>query len=254
VRARAVCLVAACAVGAVAGFGPVWWALSALTVGCIFSYDRLKENFPRTGFVLMGLCRGLSVLAGHSAAAWAMSWPGAAWFFPFFDFDAFGLAVAFAMALAVTLYVGGLTALGAGEERAGGGLPRSRYVPALFPFAVLAVPAIFPFVAKDDPLCRVSFDGVFRCCQFMSTVLFGAASCAAAWCAAVRSLGVPHGPEERGDAVGAAIDGLMLFQLGAVVLPFVQYAEHGAVFAALAVSCAAVRFLFEFFEPSVKSS
>jgi len=48
---------------------PVWLGVYLLLAATILAYNRLKNIFPRCGYFLMGLCRGLSLLAGVAAVA-----------------------------------------------------------------------------------------------------------------------------------------------------------------------------------------
>ena len=94
--ARALCLLAGCALGAFAGLPLSWWAAVILLLICIVLYNRTKVSF------LMGLCRGLNVLCGTAAFSSAVGVPGGAF--------------ALAAAAVWTVYIAFVTGYSAGEE------------------------------------------------------------------------------------------------------------------------------------------
>ena len=174
--ARGMCWGAAFLVAALCGMPPSWWLAAGVLLAAICAYNRLK------GAWLMGLCRGLSVVAGGMSVGCASSCRPA-------------IAVALA-AVGWTLYIAAVTKLSEGEEKASEGLGNRRYLLGLSAFAAL-------------PACR-----------FLPTArlaLLPAAGCFfafAAWCAAVAPLWRAHRPEERRTAVGRAIGALLYMQIG----------------------------------------
>lgn len=94
--ARALCLLAGCALGAFAGLPLSWWAAVIFLLICIVLYNRTKVSF------LMGLCRGLNVLCGTAAHSSAVGVPDGAF--------------ALAAAAVWTVYIAFVTGHSAGEE------------------------------------------------------------------------------------------------------------------------------------------
>ena len=94
--ARALCWAAALGFGAAAALPPLWWGVTLVTLLASAVYNRTK------GAVVMGLCRGLNVLAG--AAALPIVLTGARHLWPI------------AFALVWTLYIGFVTKYSEGEE------------------------------------------------------------------------------------------------------------------------------------------
>ena len=219
VAARAGCFAAALTALAVARPDARSWAAWGAVACAILTYNRIKERLPRMGLLAMGACRSLSVAAGAALALAAIAQPNT-------DAGANGAVVGAALPWMVagwTGYVAAITWLGAKEERATGSLPPRRFAPAAFCLVPLA------------GLCAVSPGTGFP--------LFPAAGCAAAalvWCRAVRPLGRPHGPRERGRAVGKAVGALLWMQSGFALGGAVALAESApATAAALAAYCAA---------------
>ena len=116
-------------------------------------------------------------------------------------------------ALAWTAYIFAVTRLSEDEHRAGAPLPAWRYP--------LGLAALLPAgLAGAGSVCTAPTDAsVLAVCSL-------AAFCG--WCAAVAPLGRPHGPAERGRAVGRAIGALLWMQTGLLLLglhpPFVAFA------------------------------
>ena len=83
-----------------------------------------------------------------------------------------------------------------------------------------SLPAYFVPARPEKSVCTAPTDAsVLAVCSL-------AAFCG--WCAAVAPLGRPHGPDERGRAVGRAIGALLWMQTGLLLLglhpPFVAFA------------------------------
>lgn len=226
--ARILCFAGAVAVGLAFRLGAGWWGCAAAVAAAILSYNRLKERLPRLGFLLMGLCRGLAVASGAAAVACAVP-PGA------FDAAAWMVLVV-PMALGWTLYTAAVTKLGAGEERAAGAMGRRRYAPALLALVPVAPWCLaFALSVAAALLQPDSLRGSVPSFGPLVPIL-GCLAAAATWCAAVRPLGEPHGPRERGRAVGRAIGGLLWMQTG-----FLCVWWHGVppvpAFVGLAAAC-----------------
>ncbi|MBQ9726083.1 MAG: UbiA family prenyltransferase [Kiritimatiellae bacterium] len=248
--ARAVCFAGAAAVGLAFRLGAGWWACAAAVAGCVLAYDRLKERLPRLGFLLMGLCRGLAVASGAAAARGALRAPVVGT--QLSDAQLFGLLV-LPMVLGWTLYTAAVTRLGAGEERASAPLGPERYLPA----AVALIPSWFGW--GPLPLCVVWSllhpDGVSVGVSRGLLVPFaGSVAAMAAWCAAVAPLGKPHGPAERGRAVGRAIGGLPWMQTGFLCIPLQSSGEPVAAFVGLAAACWLARLAIRRAWPAVTGS
>ena len=197
--ARAACLLGAAAVGAAARPPALWWGLAAGLVLLIVLYNRLKDRLGRLSYLMMGACRGLALLTG--AAAVLDGGAGAAW------------TAALLAALAWTIYVFAVTRLSENEHEAAAPLPAWRYP--------LGFAALLPAALAGAGLVRAAPTdaSVLAVCSL-------AAFCG--WCAAVAPLGRPHGPAERGRAVGGAIGALLWMQTGLLLLglrpPFVAFA------------------------------
>ena len=76
----------------------------------------------------------------------------------------------------------------------------------------------------------------------------------ATWCAAVAPLGKPHGPRERGRAVGRAIGGLLWMQTGFLCIPLEHSGEPVAAFVAVAAACWLARLAVRRAWPAVTGS
>ena len=205
--ARAACLFGAAAVGAAARLPALWWALAGGLALLIVLYNRLKDRLGGVSYLAMGACRGLALLTGAAAVFEAAGGRlcddcgGAVW------------SMALPAALAWTVYVFAVTRLSEDEHKAAAPLPAWRYplgFAALLP-AGMAGAKLVCTAPTDTPVLIV--------CSL-------AAFCG--WCAAVAPLGRPHGPAERGRAVGRAIGALLWMQTGLLLLglhpPFVAFA------------------------------
>ena len=89
-----------------------------------------------------------------------------------------------------------------------------RYAPALLALVPVAFWCLgLAFSVTDSLLHQGCLQG--RVPSFGPLVpILGCLAAAATWCAAVSPLGEPHGPRERGRAVGRAIGGLLWMQTG----------------------------------------
>ena len=188
--ARSACLFLALLLGAGFRLPAAWWFVIALLTGTVCLYNRTKNKW------LMGLCRGLSVLAGASAVVPAnadLLRPVVAW-------------TIVLLALAWTLYIAMVTKLSEGEESACDGLGGSRYLLGCAAFAPLL--ALVPGFVFGD----------FRPVPALLLPVLGCGWTFATWCAAVAPLGEPHGPDERRPAVGRTIGALLYLQVGFLLL------------------------------------
>lgn len=199
--ARAACLLGAAAVGAAVRLPAPWWSLAGGLALLIVLYNHLKDRLGRLSYVAMGACRGLALLAGAAAVCPTAGGGPAVWTF------------ALLAALAWTAYIFAVTRLSEDEHQAGSPLPAWRYplgLAALLPAGLACAEAVR--TAPTDA-------SVLAVCSL-------AAFCG--WCAAVAPLGRPHGPAERGRAVGRAIGALLWMQTGLLLLglhpPFVAFA------------------------------
>ena len=188
--ARSACLFVALLFGAGFRLPAAWWFVIALLTGAVCLYNRTKNKW------LMGLCRGISVLAGASAAVPAnadLLRPVVVW-------------TIVSLAFAWTLYIAMVTRLSEGEESACDGLGASRYLLGCSAFAPLF--ALIPgFVF-----------GVFHPAPALLLPVLGCGWTFATWCAAVAPLGEPHGPDVRRPAVGRTIGALLYLQIGFLLL------------------------------------
>lgn len=201
--ARFLCGVGAVAVGAVARLPWTWWAVVAALVLCIGCYNRVKRP------LLMGLCRGLSLIAG-----------GAALYHPdllrrahAFELGGSGTTLMVAggalllAALGWTLYIAAVTKLSEGEERESEGLGNRRYLLGISAFVPLL--ALVPIVVYRLSLPEPGVPPLL-----ILLPLLGSLWTFATWCAAVSPLWMAHGPAERRAAVGRTIGALLQLQLG----------------------------------------
>ena len=213
--ARAACFAAAAAVGLAFRLGAGWWVCAAGVVAAILAYDRVKERLPRLGFLLMGLCRGLAVASGAAAVAGVVPPESVEWYDAATStLDVAWIASVAPMAVGWTLYTAAVTKLGAGEERAAGPMGQRRYAPALFALVPVAFWCLgLVLTATAAILHPGSLRGSVPSFGPLVPIL-GCLAAAATWCAAVWPLGEPHGPRERGRAVGRAIGGLLWMQTG----------------------------------------
>ncbi|MGN0852570.1 MAG: UbiA family prenyltransferase [Kiritimatiellia bacterium] len=175
--ARGLLFAGAWALGIAGGLGRGWACATGALVLSILVYNRRKGNW------LMGLCRGLSVVAG----ALAVRIPGA---------EPAGWAMLAFLALGWTAYIAAVTRLSEGEDRASEGLGHVRYGWGLAAF----VPCGACFFLPDPAQAVLPLAGS------LFTYL--------SWCVAVSCLGAPHSSELRRRAVGATIGGLLYMQVG----------------------------------------
>ncbi len=203
--ARAVCLVLAFVLGLSVGHLPRFWTLMALMlVVCIFAYNRNKNP------LLMGCCRGLSLLAGGGALVPdelttrvpIVMQPGQPGLTLLVAEGALVLA-----AVGWALYVAAVTKLSEGEERASEGLGNRRYLLGLAAFSPLA--ALVPIVVYRLMLPEPRISPIL-----ILLPIFGCLWTFTAWCAAVAPLWQAHGPELRRAAVGRTVGALLNLQLG----------------------------------------
>lgn len=119
--------------GLAANLPATWFAVHGLLMAAILSYNRTKDRMPRSGFVTMGLCRGLSFLSGAAT----LGPPG------------LRSPVILAAFAAWTAYIAALTAFAATENRRGPG--RVRYLLTL-PLALLVLLRLIP--GLPDPATK----------------------------------------------------------------------------------------------------
>lgn len=236
--ARAVCLALAAWFGRIAEQPVLWWVVAAALTATILGYNRAKERFTRLGEILMGLCRGFGVLLGCAAAIGALPSVGDR------DFNAqdgllFSFCFAFLLFLATTLLVRSITRIGAGEEFASHALPFRRYFPAAIPFlpVLLPISLLLQFAFAKVPGTHFRNYG-----PLLAPVALAAVS-AVSWVLAVRPLGQPHGPAERGKAVGRTIGALLWMQSSMLVFGLIGIRTPLVAFPLYAVLCHAARFL-----------
>lgn len=191
---RLVLLLAAVAIARCFALGVGWGVSAALLVLAVAVYNRVKWKW------LMGLCRGLSLVAGALAVGVPSS----------FDSATAGLAF---LAVGWTCYVTAVTKLSEGEESASDGLGRIRYAWGLGAFIPCGACFFLPAPAMA------------------ALPAVGALFAYLAWCAAVSPLALPHGPDSRRRAVGQAVGALLYLQIGFMLVD----ARRELVVAALAV-------------------
>ena len=239
VAARAACFALAAAAGLVGAMPGFWWAAFATLAACILAYNRAKEKLPGLGVLLMGLCRGLGVALGALAAVSTLVMPGER------DFNAqdgllFSAHFALSLCVATTAYTSAVTRLGLREESAAAPLRRRRYLPALVPLFPMALPIA---LVIQFAVARVPGTNFKNYAPLLGPVFF--ALCASlAWTRAVRPLGKPHGPAERGRAVGRAIGGLLWMQTSFLIFGLAAPGTSLVVFPIYAALCHALRFAF----------
>ncbi len=248
--ARLLCFAAAGVVGLAFRLGAGWWIAAAAVLASILAYDRLKERLPRLGFLLMGLCRGLAVVSGAAAVTDVFPPEAISWHDGFSDLD-FAWLFVVCMVLGWTLYTAAVTRLGACEEHAADPMSQRRYWPALFALVPVA-PLLLGLFLLLLSLRPGSLQGAST--SFGPLLpLAGCLAAAATWCAAVWPLDQPHGPRERGRAVGRSIGGLLWMQTG-----FLCAWSHGrppvAAFVALAAACWIARLAIRRAWPAVTGS
>lgn len=209
--ARAACLVLAVAGSALCLMPPVWWCVAALLIAGILLYNRHKGKWPLFGLLAMGLCRGLSLLAG-AAAMWTVA-PG----------TLFSPAVLVAVA-GWTAYISAVTWLASKEHQADAPMPWYRFLPGLTVFIPMAALATYP--RRSWPLIAVC-----------SLCAYGI------WLLSVLPLGRPHTPAIRRRAVGNAI-GAIIYLQAAYILAFPHITLIGIVIA-IFISTAFIRKFLE---------
>ncbi len=179
-RLRLLLLALPFALGLVAGLPATWFGAMLALLAAILAYNRLKARLPFSGFLLMGLCRGLSLLGGALLLGPTVLRGG------------LELWSAFAL---WTLYVAGLTAYASTEHRRGAG--RRRYL------LLLAFLPSLAFLFSTPP------QGPSAAAQAL-----GAAAVAGALCAflALRACGPGAEPARAQRAVGCLIRALFPMQ------------------------------------------
>jgi len=205
--ARVLCLLMALGIGAVADLPWTWWVVAAWLVAVICIYNRVK------GALLMGCCRGLSLLAGGAALfrgdmvkgthAFELGGDGATMLV--------GVGALLLAALGWILYIGAVTKLSEGEERESEGLGNRRYVLGLAAFVPLT--ALVPIVGY-----RLMLPEVIIAPTLILLPLLSGLWTFSTWCAAVGPLWMAHGPAERRAAVGRTIGALLQLQIGFMLL------------------------------------
>ncbi len=223
--ARAACLVLAIFAGAAASLPALWWCVALLLLGAILLYNRVK------GSMLMGACRGLSMIAGGAALyvpglarCSTVMYPGDPGVMFIFACAALLLAAGGWM-----LYIAAVTKLSEGEESASEGLGNRRYLLGLAAFAPLA--AMVPVLA-----CRMNLPDPRIAYSLLLLPVLGCLWTFITWCAAVGPLWCAHGPAERRAAVGRTIGALLYLQLG-----FILVAPEPAFLASAAILWGASR-------------
>lgn len=196
--ARSLCLFGALLAGALFNLPPGWWLVAALLTGAICLYNRWKNLW------MMGVCRGLSVLAG-GAAVLPPKMPTAS----AEEASALisGLVVLCGVALGWTLYVAAVTKLSEGEERESEGLGNRRYLLGFVAFA--------PLLALSGAFLLPAAPRDFR---LLALPALGCAWTFATWCAAVAPLWRAHGSSARRAAVGRTIGALLYLQIGFMLM------------------------------------
>jgi len=123
-RLRVLLLLLPYALGLAVTLPPLWFAAQLALLVAILAYNRVKEQVPLAGFLLMGLCRGLSLLTGAAL----------------FGVEALEEPTVLAAFIVWTAYVAGLTAFASTETVCGVG--PLRYL-LLTPFGLLLALALF---------------------------------------------------------------------------------------------------------------
>lgn len=215
------------------------WFLATLgTAVAILLYNRLKEDLPALGRLLMGSCRGLALVAGFAAGASAYP--------PASVFNRAAMLPLAAAALGWTLYIAAVTRLGECEERAGAPLGPARLLPWLF--------AVLPFAPHFAAIAGGSaFAGGHSAAAPTLAAVFCSLAAAATWIGATLPLGQPHGPKERGRAVGRTIGGLLWMQTGLALCGAPGSVTQPA-FAAFAAACWIFRFGVRRLAPTMTGS
>ena len=172
-------------------------AVSALLVFIVL-YNRLKNKFRISGFFLMGLCRGVSLLCGVLAIL------GSVGFRPeFVEHKSFRIDFGFVFAvvcafLGWTLYTAAITWLASDEHKTEEGLDIFRFIPGMAVFIPLIALRMYP---------ENTYLPIILCCAFAYLT----------WARAVAPLGGPHTPAIRRGAVNIAVASLMWLQMGFVL-------------------------------------
>lgn len=235
--ARAVCLLAAFGLAFGAGLRQFWALMAVALVACILSYNRTKN------VLLMGCCRGLSLVAGGTAVMpdglWRapVVWQAGDPWMTFLVAE----AVLVLAALGWTGYIAAVTLLSVGEARASEGLGNRRYV--------LGVAAFLPLVALVPAVAyRLQLPDPGLTPILLLLPLFGSLWTFATWCAAVAPLWQAHGPAERRAAVGRTIGALLYLQIGFMLV------APGRPFALLALALWCAARLIRRLAPAIRGS
>ncbi len=199
--ARGVCLLVAVFVGAVFRMPLDWWCVVILLVLAITSYNRVKDRSFVAGIVLIGLCRGLSVLAGATAMTDYVA--------PHIKLQESGSALestsflilpcwnSVPMWLAVagwTLYTIGLTTVAVKEHEAEKPVGWWRFIPGLAIFMPML--ALAEYTGSGEKILIV----------FCTTFAY------AVWSLSMAPLGHTHDPSRRRKAIGNAVGALAYLQ------------------------------------------
>ena len=179
---------------------PLAWNVAMIVLmSCVYLYNRLKRAW------LMGACRGLSVICGGMAAWVPDLHPYTQKLLPESWWLLLSLGV---LAMGWSAYIGSVTKLSEGEERASEGLGNRRYL--------LGLSAFLPLLGFVPSACMPGVE--FTSCVPFILPVTGCCCTFVAWCLAVAPLWLPHGPEERRRAVGRTIGALIYLQIGFMLI------------------------------------
>lgn len=184
--ARLICLLAPFPIGFFANLSLPWFITMACLLSVILLYNRTKDNTFWFSSIAMGMCRGLSLVAGALSATEATWDLAKVLLIPFF---------------AWTAYVASLTILAYHESDAKAPVPKSCFLPLVF----LLLPVLSCF-AMDIHLDETKF----------LTILLGCSIAAYLWIWVVLPLRKEHSPSIRRKAIGQSIYALLYLQLGFV--------------------------------------
>lgn len=216
--ARLSCFATAFLIGYVLDLSFLWHCISVMLVLVILAYNRLKKYSPVFGAVLMGLCRGLNLLAGGAAIVSSCDRLLKALSIPFLGWIA---------------YVAALTLIAADEHNSNKPISFIRFIPAAFTLIPL-MPVVHYSYSNSAATSLICVLGSFLA--------------AIAWFSSVAPLGIRHNSKVRRIAVGKMITALLYLQGGFAVCTL-----NSRVIVPFAI-CVIMRMIIRLFAPRILGS
>ncbi len=184
--ARLLCILPILPLSYLAVTPTLWLAAAAAIILAVLTYNRIKERLPILGTLVMGSCRGFSMLSGIAAVTTLPLVTSAS-----------QTAILIAVLCVWTLQTASLTIIALNEDKAEKPLSPLRYLPALLPLIPAAMLILIP--SQQSPLTLIPLTAI----SLLSSIR---------WITAVRPLGFNHTPLIRRKTIGKLITTLFYLQ------------------------------------------